>query len=340
MDSLSTLSNSTTTEQSTVSFVIPHKGRQVMLIDTLKSIALLNANDFIIDVIVVTKNTNTLDIPHDIINNITLHILHAPDNVTISTQRNMGVAHSNAQYLAFIDADIELEPNWLTVLFNILHEQNKILVSAHQRAPSDAKVLEHIRTSLSNVEMDTNLTFLPGRNLFLRREDFDKVGGFPEHLSTCEDYYFTQRLSEFGACFYSSKTSYIHLGEDKILHEMYQKEIWRGQSNIASIRGRKIPIREYPSFVIPVFLTTTLIIALGSWGMVLGSQSPIWYFMSLMATIGFSIPFFAYCLRLLRIVPKHISIIDVMSFYAVYFPARAIGTIRGAFHSITTDSHA
>ena len=324
----------------TVSFVIPHKGRETMLIQTLESIAALDQTGFAVDVIIVTKNITPLTIAAELQKQLTLRVLQAPDTVTISAQRNLGVAESNATYLAFIDADIQLAKNWLKILFNTLNKDDRVLVSAHQQAPTDAFILEHIRTSLSNVELDTNVTFLPGRNLFLRRIHCDMVGGFPEHLATCEDYYFSQSLSQIGPCFYSSSTSYIHLGEDKILHEMYRKEIWRGQSNIASLKGRKIPLREVPSFIIPLYLVITFCLALVCLISAAITPNTLLLLLGCSALIGFVIPFWAYCIRLIRLVPQCVSWWDVVKFYSVYFPARAIGTIRGSFNSITTDSHA
>jgi glycosyltransferase involved in cell wall biosynthesis len=334
------VSTRSTSTLHTVSFVIPHKGRETMLIQTLASIAAQDQTGFAVDVIVVTKNITPLTIPDELQEKLTLSILQAPDTVTISAQRNRGVALSKATYLAFIDADIQLSNNWLQILFSALHKNNRVLVSAHQQAPINALVLEHIRTSLSNVELDTNVTFLPGRNLFLRRSHCDMVGGFPEHLATCEDYYFTQSLSEIGPCFYSSDTAYIHLGEDKILHEMYRKEIWRGQSNIASLKGRKLPLRELPSFIIPLYLVITFSIASVCLLSFAITTLTLPLIIGCSALIGFIIPFLAYCIRLIRLVPQCVSWWDVVKFYSVYFPARAIGTIRGSFYSISTDSHA
>lgn len=323
-----------------VSFVIPHKGRETLLIDTLDSIAQLAITGFNIDVIIVTKNIEPLRALALIPPHLSVQVINASDDVSISTQRNMGVAQVNSTYLAFIDADIQLAPDWLSVVHDCLHKRGAVLVSAHQQAPEDALMLEHIRTSLANAEIDTDVTFLPGRNLFLRTEHFGLVGGFPEHLTTCEDYYFTHAMSQLGVCFYTSSTSYIHLGEDKLLHEMYNKEIWRGQSNIASLQGRKIPLREFPSFIIPPFLLlmacTMLITGVGAWIV----NSEILLAIALCAFIGFLLPFGAYCIRLYAMVPKTVSLWDVIQFYAVYFPARAIGTIKGSIHSITTDSHA
>jgi len=340
MECSETLSTQSTDALHTVSFVIPHKGRETMLIATLESIAALEQTGFAVDVIIVTKNTAPLTIPDDLQAQLTLNILQSPDTVTISAQRNQGVASSQATYLAFIDADIELASNWLQILFSDLHKDNRVLVSAHQQAPSNAFILEHIRTSLSNVELDTNVTFLPGRNLFLRRSHCDMVGGFPEHLATCEDYYFSQSLSQIGPCFYTSSTAYIHLGEDKILHEMYRKEIWRGQSNIASLKGRKVPLREVPSFVIPLYLVVTFSLAVLCLISAVLTSLTLPLILGCCALVGFLIPFWAYCVRLIRLVPQCVSWWDVVKFYSVYFPARAIGTIRGSFYSITTDSHA
>ena len=110
------------------------------------------------------------------------------------------------------------------------------------------------------MSVDEPVKFLPGRNLFLKREVFTRIGGFPEHLVTCEDYWFTELASRQGPLWYTSETNYLHLGEDRNYADMFKKEIWRGQSNLISIRGRQIPPDEWPSFIVPLAVTALAIL--------------------------------------------------------------------------------
>lgn len=314
-----------------LSFIIPHKGREAFLIETLESIS-AQQTQVVFEVILVSQNETPYSSLEKFTDAINLQVIYAQGIKTISESRNLGVGHASGEILAFIDADVKLSEDWVATLVPLLSDSEEIkLVSAMQINGEHPPPLERIRTALSNAEVDQFVNFLPGRNLMLHRATFEQVGGFPAHLVTCEDYYFTDKVAQTGKLLYTSLTTYVHLGEDKALNAMFSKEIWRGQSNLASMDGRKIPLREWPSFVIPIAILMGL-------------------FMSLIAAIvcmpiSFGLlaitllPYMAYTLRLKRLVGDQVSVWHCLQFYAVYFPARAIGTIMGVKQNISTKSH-
>lgn len=316
-----------------VSFIIPHKGRFEMLIQTLESISKQACDLSQIEVIVVSQ---TPEIEQQILLDnpaFTLRIYIRPESDTISALRNFGVKQANGEYLAFLDADIWLSENWTEqMLQELSSNKDRIINSAMQICNGDAPPLEKIRTSLSNAELDTNVAFLPGRNLFLHKSSFDKIGGFPEHLITCEDYFFTDKAAKLGQLFYTSAATYIHLGEDKAYKAMFDKEIWRGQSNLQSISGRDIPLREWPSFLVPPAIMMLLIVAILL--LIVGQVS--------LAVTGLLLavfPVFVYSLRLYTLAKKQIAFAHIFKFYVYYFPARAIGTVTGLFKAIGVKTH-
>lgn len=318
--------------EASVSFVIPHKGRELFLQQTLASIA---AQEYSvpIKVIVVTQNASLASETLCYGSEVSLEFIYADTDQTISGLRNQGVRASDSTHLAFLDADIALSPNWLEALLPILDGQGDVaLVSAMQLPGADPPALEQIRTTLSNANLDTAVDFLPGRNLLLLRTTFEDVGGFPEHLRTCEDYYFTDKVSKFGKLWYSSLASYVHLGEDKELDEMFRKEIWRGQSNLQSLRGRHIGLSEWPSFLVPPWITLITGLAL----VLLLSDKPL---LALLVFLGALLPFGAYVTRLYFLAKRRIHLGHIVAFYSYYFPARTWGTLLGAFRSFGNNLH-
>nr|WP_284207561.1 glycosyltransferase family A protein [Thalassotalea eurytherma] len=310
-----------------VSFIIPHKGREEMLVQTIESIQSQSFDLASIEVIVVSQNESLDCAEH--FNQLSFTTLLADNNLTISELRNLGAQQSSGEYLAFLDADVKLSNNWLSTMLELLEEnKERKLVSAMQINGEAPPYLEQIRTVLSNAELDQNVSFLPGRNLFLSRNTFDAVGGFPAHLVTCEDYYFTDQVNQLGTLYYSSKANYVHLGEDKELKPMFQKEVWRGQSNLQSIKGRNIPLREVPSFLIPpAVMFGVLLFAIG----LLIHNS----LLSLFGLTIFLLPVLAYTFRLHSLAKGSIPFIEVLKFYLVYFPARAKGTFLGVIRTIS-----
>jgi hypothetical protein len=315
-----------------VSFVIPHKGREELLEQTLKGIDALEG-DFERDVILVTQNPTLSATILAAVGGTALQVIHADEALTISELRNLGAANTQGEFLAFLDADIALAPNWLSTLLPMLIADDAIaLVSAMQVNGPNPPPLEQIRTALSNATLDAEVAFLPGRNLLLRRSTFEAVGGFPEHLVTCEDYYFTDQVAKRGKLWYSSKTSYVHLGEDKELAGMFRKEIWRGQSNLQSLAGRRVEPGEWPSFVVPPWITIWLITALFA-GLLGHIELAV-----IASALGLA-PLAAYVTRLYFLADRRISLTHIVAFYSYYFPARAWGTVLGAFRSLGRDLH-
>ncbi len=301
----------------TVDFVIPHMGRPELLLKTIESILAQSALAQIQKIVVVTKNTEMLVLPsHE-----KLHIVYCPEAKNISEQRNIGVRYGDADYLAFLDADIQLSANWLAKCLCLMtDDMHRVVVSAMQQAAVNAGAIERLRTVLSNTVVDQAVSFLPGRNLLVKRTVNEQVGGFPEHLQTCEDYYYTEKLSQIGMVYYTSETSYIHLGEDKTLKQTFEKEIWRSEYNLRSVSGRTIPLREWPSILLPFWMFAAIV------QLVFGVFSPSLIFSSL---VMLAIPILAYSVRLFSKAKHSISFSYIALFYTVYFAARTIGTIAG-----------
>ena len=308
-----------------VSFVIPHKGREELLERTVASIVAQDYDLSELEITIVTQNTTLASDFQREKELVSINIVFRPDNETISALRNTGVEHSSGHYLAFLDADVVLSANWVKAMLSELEDNaGRVLVSAVQRCENNAPPLEKIRTALSNATIDSEVQFLPGRNLFLKKETFAKVGGFPEHLVTCEDYYFTDRVHELGQLYYSSEADYVHLGEDKNYKELFNKEIWRGQSNLQSVKGRRIPLSELPSFLVPVWILLFAVMTLIASAFLSEEYA--------MLGLGlFFFPILLYSARLYKIADKQISVIRIAQFYLVYFVARTIGTISGLF---------
>lgn len=311
-----------------ISFIIPHKGRFEMLQETIQSISQLSYDLSKLEIIVVSQTPEIQQQTLITDANFPVQICIRPDSDSISALRNYGVKQAQGEYIAFLDADIALAKNWATQIIQLLNEDlQRIILSGTQTCHDDSPIVEKIRTSLSNAAVDTNVDFLPGCNLFLRKESFDMIGGFPEHLLTCEDYYFTDQATKYGKLYRSSAATFIHLGEDKSYQAMFKKEMWRGQSNLQSLSGRSIPLSEWPSLITPLAIAAMCLLSL-----ILVVLGQFQY-----AAVAFLVavfPIFIYSWRLFLLAQKEIHFVPIFKFYTFYFPARAIGTVLGLFKSI------
>ena len=303
-----------------IDFIIPHMGRVELLQATIDSILTQTRQDLVGSIFVISKNKEPLALPAS----EKLRVFLRPEAKSISEQRNFGVQQSSAPTLAFLDADIELAPTWVDTCYTLLtNDDSRIVVSAHQLCKRPSNKVEQIRTTLSNVVTDVNVTFLPGRNILCYRKVHDSVGGFPEHLQTCEDYYYTEKLSQHGTLFYTADTYYYHLGEDLSLSQTFKKEIWRSEYNLQSLKGRSVPLREWPSILFPFWITFCLLLS------VLTASNLL---VSLVMLCAAMIPPLLYSLRLWSKKPEQVGLAYIVIFYSVYFFARSIGTVIGIKH--------
>lgn len=310
-----------------IAFVIPNKGREELLKQTVESLLCQDDgnNEFDISIIVVSQNDSPPLADMASKEKRSLSVFQMPQDLTISALRNEGVKNSDASYIAFIDADMYLSPNWVNEMVHELEtDKERVIVSSYEHIPENATSIEKIRVLLNNQSKDSNIPFMTGRNLFLTRKTFEKIGGFPENLITAEDYYFTGKASDLGHLYMSSKAYAIHLGEDKNYKEMFRKEIWRSRSNYISMKGRKIPLSEIPSLLIPLwimFIYLALPLSLYFCKYTL-------YSLPLLSAM-FLLPVFAYSLRCLKICKGYINIFNAITFYSVYFSARGLGVFVG-----------
>ena len=144
-----------------VSFIIPHKGREQFLIETLNSIADQDFEKDLIEIVIVTQNESLSETSLRYCEKSSLSIYSKPSEDTISSLRNFGVTQSTGEYLAFLDADIKLSSNWISCMINQLNEiSGRVLVSAVQVSSPHAPPLERIRTAISNAVTDQNVNFL------------------------------------------------------------------------------------------------------------------------------------------------------------------------------------
>ena len=130
-------------------------------------------------------------------------VIDAP-GANISVGRNLAARETQAELIAFTDAGIMRSPGWLGAL-----------IEAAERAPSAAGAFGYILASPGNtVETAIGAVGLPfageidpahyppsGGSMLLRRQWFERIGGFPEWLDYGEDLWLDRRIWAEGGWF-------------------------------------------------------------------------------------------------------------------------------------------
>ncbi|AZV26445.1 glycosyl transferase family 2 [Pseudomonas syringae] len=185
----------------------------------------------------------------------------------IGALRNRGTAIATGEWLAFIDADIEMPEDWLTQLFALEAEGQADVFGLDLHTPAAAPwyaTAWQRRTLRPTTHTSHVVDWLPSANLLMRKRWFDKVGGFNETLRTGEDKEFTLRLREHGARLLSINESVaLHWGYEMNWREWMGKELWRQGSHLQLLRSHGFSLRllRFPMLSIFVWILDFLAIS-------------------------------------------------------------------------------
>ena len=170
----------------------------------------------------------------------------------IGALRNRGAAIARGEWLAFIDADVEMPENWFKLLFDLESAGQADVMGLDLHTPAEAPWYADAwqrRTLRPDTQPLQVVQWLPSSNLLMRRRWFDKVGGFNEQLRTGEDKELTMRLADAGARLCSVNQSVaLHWGYEGSWREWMGKELWRQGSHLQLLRthGPSLRLLRFP----------------------------------------------------------------------------------------------
>ena len=234
------------------SIIIPCFNEAHVLSDTLSSVRTAMGERCDVEIILMDNGSN--DASQAIAKSYGVTVCEVP-GVKISALRNMGAKKSLGKYLLFLDADIVVANNWFHQLDYFTDITNGDYVAdvvgfvddVPSHAPWYARIWGLRASARRNKLME--IDSLPGRNLFLSKQWFDRVVGFNENLTTGEDKDFVMRLKKSGALVLSDpRLEMIHMGYERTFKEWSRKEYWRQHSHIGLIKhqGASIRLLRFP----------------------------------------------------------------------------------------------
>lgn len=183
--------------QKLVSIIVTTLNEERYIEDCLKS--LKNQTYAYKEIIVVDSNSNdkTVIIAKKYADEIIVHECIMP------VGRNIGAREASGDIFLFVDADVILLPNWVDVVMPHLQEDRVVAVYG-DLLPREGKLkswLAYSKEELSNLFL--RKAQMPcygklGTAVAIKKDAFEKVGGFTEKNACCEDVDMSLRLREYG----------------------------------------------------------------------------------------------------------------------------------------------
>lgn len=194
--------------------------------------------------------------------------VHVTPDVVVGELRNRGAALAQGEYLAFVDGDVSVGPEWVERGLARLADGGAVAVGAFLEVPQQGTWVQKAwglhRRYRHREETVHPVPWLGAANLLMRRTDFQAAGGFDAALRTTEDVDLCYRLGQRGAILCDPAMKAVHWGEDEDLSTLWRKEVWRASGNLRSLLTQGLRRGEWPSFAYPAYMAVcVLLLALG-----------------------------------------------------------------------------
>lgn len=233
-------------------------------------------------------------IAQEYLSKFALRIIVKP-GVKVSALRNYAAHQAQGEILAFLDVDCIAGEEWLNKGREAIINGNTMIYSrqpvgmsgAPYRIPFDyGWVAKAWNLNSSNMQVKGEIEWLPGGNIFVRRDVFWSINGFDESLTSNEDYDLCYRLRERGFSLFSDpRIEAVHLGTPQTLRDFFKKEMWHGKDvfRIFLESGTKLKNLKavmYGLNYLMIFLTLSIGIGVGivMHNFLVCSLSVFWFF--------------------------------------------------------------
>jgi mycofactocin glycosyltransferase len=149
--------------------------------------------------------------------------LRLPVNGGPAAARNAGRALVETSLVAFVDADVTLQTDWLDALLPHFHDDRVGLVAPRVIGESGSPL--DLGVEPARIRAGTRVSYVPGAALVVRVAAFDGIGGFDEQMRFGEDVDLVWRLDEAGwICRFEPASTVSHEPRQSVRARMIQHE--------------------------------------------------------------------------------------------------------------------
>ena len=160
---------------------------------------------------------------------------------SIAAVRNFGAEQSSSDYVAFLDADCSIEPDYAIIAVNTLERTGAAATGCEVDIPPQPHWIEAAWHELHHVGVERDVAYLNSGNFFTRRDVFQRLGGFRDSLTTGEDAELGQRYNEAGYRVHASPAvRAVHYGNPQSIGQFYRRMVWHGLGMFGTVNLRRI----------------------------------------------------------------------------------------------------
>jgi len=305
----------------TVSIVIPARNASKYLKSCLSSIEKLNYPKDRLEIIVA--NNGSTDETVSIARRWGACVVDAAE-LRVGGVRNRGARVANGSIIAFTDSDILVGSTWISSAVERLKDEKVGAVGGACRSPENGTWVEKAWTTRA---VNKNVRCLAGSSLILRREIFERLGGFNEQLVAAEDDDLSHRIGQMKLQLCRVPNCDVtHLGYPKTLFDVARRQVWLGSSIDLDIRKIRDPM---------TFLAYFFLVALASLApaILIAMKFHQYFLVNLLVLIG--IPIVVAASKALKgseyyTKPKHFAQLWVIFIY--YFCGKSFGILGRVYN--------
>lgn len=234
-----------------VSFVIPVRNDAERLRRCLKSIV---SNDYpraLIEIVVIDNESE--DGSGAAAREYGAIVLRSP-GACVAELRNRGARAALGSIIAFVDADHEIDGQWISTAVAILSSPEIAATGcAYLTEPKANWVQQQYDGLRVRPDRREEVAWIGSGNFAVKRGAFERVGGFNTTLTACEDVDLCNRLRQAGHRIVADPAlRSVHFGDPRTLKALFFGELWRGRDNLKVTFSGPRTFRHLRSALLPV----------------------------------------------------------------------------------------
>jgi glycosyltransferase involved in cell wall biosynthesis len=178
------------------------------------------------------------------------------EKASIAKSRNVGAQRAKGEYIAFLDADCAIEPDYFGRAIDAIRTSGAAATGFEVQLPPQTHWIPRVWKSLHEVGADKDVGWINSANFFTVRRIFEEVGGFREDLRTGEDAELGQRLNRAGYRLRADhRVSVTHYGNPESARDFYRRSVWHALGMFGTVNLEGV---DKPTVMMFVHLAATI----------------------------------------------------------------------------------